>query len=73
MMGDDPTKSSSDLRAELQQYSCHSVPSNWRLPIRVVDTTLSNLPPLAQAVAEELTGKWHSSEVIGPLLVQEPY
>jgi hypothetical protein len=55
MMGDDASKSPSDLLADFQQFSCNPIPSSWKLPIRVVDPGSLVLSPLAQAVSEQLT------------------
>ena len=54
------------LREAFAKYSDHTIPSTWRLPIRIVDAAISpadvetaiehgNLPPVATVVAKQLT------------------
>ncbi|KAK3059082.1 hypothetical protein LTR09_000648 [Extremus antarcticus] len=58
-MGDDTSASQEQLVAELQQWSAYEVPSDLKLPIRVVDQDQSGnqtrLPREAVLVAEGLT------------------
>lgn len=59
LMGDDASKSSEQLVEEMQQWSAYEVPSQWQLPIRVVDRDedgcQANLPEEAIHVAREQT------------------
>lgn len=56
-MGDDPSKSPEQLLGEFQKLSAHSIPSDWRLPIKIVDEQVSDekSPRLAETVAKELS------------------
>ncbi|KYG41303.1 hypothetical protein M433DRAFT_8060 [Acidomyces richmondensis BFW] len=38
LLSDDPAKSPAQLVREMQEWSAYAVPSDWNLPIRVVDT-----------------------------------
>jgi hypothetical protein len=46
-----------ELITAFGRLSCHEVPKEWQLPVRVVDAVIDGdkLPPLARAVAKELT------------------
>ncbi|KAJ9637808.1 hypothetical protein H2199_007302 [Coniosporium tulheliwenetii] len=57
VVGEDATKSAETLRKEFQALSIHPVPAGLQLPIKVVDVDFNDLtlPPVAQAVAPELT------------------
>lgn len=58
LMGDDRAKSGDELVRDIQVLSEHQVPSDWRLPISIVDfgeAIFSKLPPVAAAVAPQLT------------------
>ena len=59
LMGDDTTKSQEQLVHEMQQWSAYSVPSDWQLPILVVDQNhdhcQSNLPQEAYSASANMT------------------
>ena len=59
LMGDDATRSQQQLVKELQEWSTYLVPSDWQLPVTVVeqnaDDCHSNLPPQARFVAKGMT------------------
>lgn len=56
-MGDDPSKPPEQLFEEFQKLSAYPIPSDWRLPIKIVDelVTDGNSPRLAATVAKELS------------------
>ena len=59
MMGDNTTKIQQQLVEELQEWSTYPVPSDWQLPISVVnqnaDDCQDNLPPQARPVSKSMT------------------
>ncbi|KAK0251806.1 hypothetical protein LTR48_001067 [Friedmanniomyces endolithicus] len=59
MMGDDASKSRSDLLDEMQEWSAYQVPRDWQLPILSVDQNEGDcqrhLPPQAKGISEALT------------------
>ena len=59
IMGDDSSKSQQHLVQDLQEWSTHSVPSDWQLPIVVINQNENNcqlkLPPQATSVCKNMT------------------
>jgi len=58
IIGDDQTKSSSELVKEFQSFSDHQVPTNWQLPISMADEhlpVLERLPAVATFVGTRLS------------------
>ena len=59
LMGDDRSKASEQLIADLQDWSAYEVPSHCKLPIHVVDQNQedcqSNLPSQAHAASADMT------------------
>ena len=65
-----------ELRQQFARYSDHTIPSNWRLPIRIVDDTAldsnmeraiqnGNLPSVAKDVAKRLSDNNRSTFIYG--------
>lgn len=59
LMGDDRTKAQNQLVQEMQHWSAHNVPADWRLPIRVADQAeddyRSTLPREAWEVTADMS------------------
>ncbi|KAF2429804.1 hypothetical protein EJ08DRAFT_268477 [Tothia fuscella] len=55
LMGDDTSLDPQALLDKFQEHSDYPVPATWQLPIQVFDTQITDLSPLAQAVADELS------------------
>ncbi|KAK4539960.1 hypothetical protein LTR36_009930 [Oleoguttula mirabilis] len=59
IMGEESNKSQAELVRELQEWSAYEVPSDWQLPITVVDRNenacQSHLPPQALEAAASMT------------------
>ncbi|GAB7357935.1 hypothetical protein MBLNU230_g0102t1 [Neophaeotheca triangularis] len=60
MMGDDDTKSREQLIEEMQSWSAYPVPSDWQLPLRIVDQCAADsgssiIPAQASKLKEQMT------------------
>ncbi|KAM3423043.1 hypothetical protein BST61_g512 [Cercospora zeina] len=59
MMGDDDSKSPTQLIEDMQQWSAYTVPSDWQLPIRVVDKNgddcQKSLHPIVVQILDSMT------------------
>jgi hypothetical protein len=59
LMGDDACKTQQMLVQDLQEWSTYTVPSDWELPISVVDRNENDrhetLPPQAKPVCQNMT------------------
>ncbi|TKA29287.1 hypothetical protein B0A50_03797 [Salinomyces thailandicus] len=59
MLGDDTSKTRTELIQEMQEWSAYPVPEVWQLPIQIVDQNendcLSRLPPQALEASKEMT------------------
>lgn len=59
LMGDDSSKSQASLVKEMQEWSAYEVPTDWQLPIKIVDQNeddcQSRLPPAALDLSADMT------------------